>query len=76
MEDQQERSLEVFCASNRVYQLQQTLSDQGFEIVEWGNGYIPMERVAVPETDHEKFAAFLEQLEHQDEVIHVYHNGK
>jgi YebC/PmpR family DNA-binding regulatory protein len=74
-DNQCENSLELFCALDRVYELQQKCLDQGYEVVEWGKGYIPMERIEIPTDQQQKFAIFLEQLEQQDEVVHVYHNA-
>jgi transcriptional/translational regulatory protein YebC/TACO1 len=75
-EDQDDNSLQIFCSPNSVVQIQKSLAAQGFEIAQWGSGFVPNELIDIPEQEQDKVSQFLENMENQDEVVHVYHNAK
>lgn len=75
-EDPTDQSLEIFTAPNKVYEVQEELAKKGYAIEEWGAGFIPNDRIEVSADDHDSFAAFLDRLEQQDEVVHVHHNAQ
>ncbi|KAI8902582.1 transcriptional regulator TACO1-like protein [Globomyces pollinis-pini] len=74
--NEEENWLEVFCSPTSVYQIQNSLSKRGYEIKEWSNGLVPIEKVQVDKDHSANLLAFLHSLESQDEVVNVYHNAQ
>lgn len=72
-EDPNDCSLEVLCKVEDIFKVQNELTNRGYEVIEWTNGFVPKDRIEV--SMESEFNSFLDQLENQEEVTHVYHNA-
>ncbi|KAJ3009816.1 hypothetical protein HKX48_007734 [Thoreauomyces humboldtii] len=73
--DEEEGTIEVLCGVRDVLNVTRRLTQYGYEMREFEAAYISEEKVDIPDSDNEEFAALLEVLENRDDVVRVHHNA-
>lgn len=58
---------------NRLAQIGQAIREQGFVIVSSGQHFAPNTPIDLPESKEEQFLAFLDALDEQQDVQHIWH---